>query len=160
MMSNEKEVILTADGLSKLEKKLEYLKTVRRREVAERIRQALELGDISENSEYEDAKNEQGFIEGQILEIEKMLRNAKVIDDQEIDADVVSVGSKVTLIDINNNAEFEYMIVGSAEADPDQAKISNESPVGRSLMGKKVGSIVNVEVPIGTIQYKIKAISR
>lgn len=160
-MSNEKEVILTADGLSKLEKKLEYLKTVRRREVAERIRQALELGDISENSEYEDAKNEQGFIEGQILEIEKMLRNAKVIDDQEVDSDVVSLGSKVTLIDVNNNnAEFEYMIVGSAEADPAQAKISNESPVGRSLMGKKVGSIVNVEVPIGTIQYKIKAISR
>lgn len=159
-MSNEKEVILTVDGLSKLEKKLELLKTVRRREVAERIRQALELGDISENSEYEDAKNEQGFIEGQILEIEKMLRNAKVIDDQKINADVVNVGSKVTLIDVNNKSEFEYMIVGSAEADPAQARISNESPVGRSLMGKKVGSVVNVEVPIGTIQYKIKAITK
>ncbi len=159
-MSNEKEVLLTADGLNKLEKKLEHLKTVRRREVAERIRQALELGDISENSEYEDAKNEQGFIEGQILEIEKMLRNAKVIDEQELNFDMVNVGSKVTLIDVNNKTEFEYMIVGSAEADPAQAKISNESPVGRSLMGKKVGSVVNVEVPIGTIQYKIKAISK
>lgn len=159
-MSNEKEVILTVDGLNKLEKKLEHLKTVRRREVAERIRQALELGDISENSEYEDAKNEQGFIEGQILEIEKMLRNARVIDEQDVDSDVVNVGSKVTLVDVNNKTEFEYLIVGSAEADPSQAKISNESPVGRSLMGKKVGSVVNVEVPIGTIQYKIKAISK
>jgi len=159
-MSNEKEVILTVDGLGKLEKKLEHLKTVRRREVAERIRQALELGDISENSEYEDAKNEQGFIEGQILETEKILRNARVIDEQDINPDVVNVGSKVTLIDVDNKTEFEYMIVGSAEADPAQAKISNESPVGRSLMGKKVGNIVNVEVPIGTIQYKIKAISK
>ncbi len=159
-MSNEKEVILTVDGLSKLEKKLELLKTVRRREVAERIRQALELGDISENSEYEDAKNEQGFIEGQIIEIEKMLRNAKVIDEQDVNSDVVGVGSRVTLLDVNNKTEFEYMIVGSAEADPAQARISNESPVGRSLMGKKVGSVVNVEVPIGTIQYKIKAITK
>ena len=159
-MSNEKEVILTVDGLNKLEKKLEVLKTVRRREVAERIRQALELGDISENSEYEDAKNEQGFIEGQILEIEKLLRNAKVIDEQDVNPDMVGVGSKVTLIDVNNKTEVEYMIVGSAEADPSQAKISNESPVGRSLMGKKVGDKVNVEVPIGTIQYKVKAISK
>lgn len=159
-MSNEKEVILTVDGLSKLEKKLEILKTVRRREVAERIRQALELGDISENSEYEDAKNEQGFIEGQILEIEKILRNAKVIDDQDVNSDIVGIGSKVTLIDVNNKTEVEYMIVGSAEADPSQAKISNESPVGRSLMGKKVGDKVNVEVPIGTIQYKVKAITK
>ncbi|NLW46728.1 MAG: transcription elongation factor GreA [Firmicutes bacterium] len=159
-MSNEKEVILTVDGLNKLEKKLEVLKTVRRREVAERIRQALELGDISENSEYEDAKNEQGFIEGQILEIEKMLRNAKVIDEQDVNSDIVGVGSKVTLIDVNNKTEVEYKIVGSAEADPAQAKISNESPVGRSLIGKKVGDKVNVEVPIGTIQYKIKAIAK
>lgn len=159
-MSNEKEVILTADGLNKLEKKLEHLRTVRRREVAERIRQALELGDISENSEYEDAKNEQGFIEGQIIEIEKMLRNARVIDEQDVNSDVVNVGSKVTLIDVNDKTEFEYKIVGSAEADPAQAKISNESPVGRSLMGKKVGDVVNVEVPIGTIKYKIKAISK
>lgn len=158
-MSNEKEVILTVDGLNKLEKKLEILKTVRRRDVAERIRQALELGDISENSEYEDAKNEQGFIEGQILEIEKMLRNAKVIDEQDVNPDIVGVGSKVTLLDVNNKTEVEYKIVGSAEADPAQAKISNESPVGRGLIGKKVGNIVNVEVPIGTIQYKIKAIS-
>jgi transcription elongation factor GreA len=159
-MSNEKEVILTVDGLNKLEKKLEVLKTVRRREVAERIRQALELGDISENSEYEDAKNEQGFIEGQILEIEKMLRNAKVIDEQDVNSDIVGVGSKVTLIDVNNKTEVKYRIVGSAEADPEQAKISNESPVGRSLIGKKVGDKVNVEAPIGTIKYQVKAITK
>ena len=161
-MGNEKdkEVILTLDGLSKLEKELEHLKTVRRREVAERIKQALEFGDISENSEYEDAKNEQGFIEGRILSIEKMLRNVKIIDEQEVNNDAVSVGAKVTLIEVNGGSEVEYMIVGSAEADPEQARISNESPVGRSLMGQKVGSVVNVNVPIGTIQYKIKAIKK
>jgi transcription elongation factor GreA len=159
MMNNhDKEVILTLDGLAKLEKELELLKTVKRREVAERIKQALEFGDISENSEYEDAKNEQGFIEGRILQIEKMLRNAKVIDEQEVHADVVTIGSKVTLVESNGTNEMEYMIVGSAEADPEHAKISNESPVGRSVMGQKVGSIVNVNVPMGTIQYKIKAI--
>lgn len=154
-MGNDKEVILTLDGLAKLEKELEHLKTVRRREVAERIRQALEFGDISENSEYEDAKNEQGFIEGRILSIEKMLRNAKVIDDSEGNTGVVTVGSTVKLVEVNGGAEVEYMVVGSAEADPSKFKISNESPVGRSLMGQKVGSIVNVTVPIGTIQYKI-----
>lgn len=160
MNNHDKEVILTLDGLAKLEKELELLKTVKRREVAERIKQALEFGDISENSEYEDAKNEQGFIEGRILQIEKMLRNAKVIDEQEVHADVVSVGSKVTLIESNGTNEAEYMIVGSAEADPEQLKISNESPVGRSLMGQKVGSVINVNVPMGTIQYKIKAIKK
>lgn len=158
MNNYDKEVILTLDGLAKLEKELEQLKTVKRREVAERIKQALEFGDISENSEYEDAKNEQGFIEGRILQIEKMLRNAKVIDEQEVPADIVTIGSRVTLVETDGSGEVEYMIVGSAEADPEQSKISNESPVGRSVMGQKVGSIVNVNVPMGTIQYKIKAI--
>jgi transcription elongation factor GreA len=139
---------------------LEYLKTVKRREIAERIKQALEFGDISENSEYEDAKNEQGFIEGKILTIEKMLRNAKVIDEQEVHADDVGLGSKVTLVEVNGGDEVEYKIVGSAEADPSQYRISNESPVGRSLMGQKVGSIVNVNVPMGTIQYKIIGIKK
>ncbi len=159
-MGNDKEVILTIDGLNKLERELENLKTVKRPEVAERLKQAIELGDISENSEYEDAKNEQGFIEGRILQLEKMLRNAKVIDEQEVGKDIVSVGSKVKLNDVNNSEEVEYMIVGSAEADPAQYKISNESPVGRSLMGQKVGSIVNVNVPMGTIQYKIVGIKK
>ena len=159
-MGNDKEVILTLDGLSKLEKELEHLKTVKRREVAERIKQALEFGDISENSEYEDAKNEQGFIEGKILIIEKQLRNPKIIDEQEVHADEVSLGSKVTLIEVNTDTEVEYMIVGSTEADPSQSKISNESPVGKSLIGQKVGSVVNVNVPIGVIQYKVKAIKK
>lgn len=159
-MPNEKETILTSDGLTKYEKELEYLKTVKRREIAERIKQALEFGDISENSEYEDAKNEQGFIEGKILTIEKMLRNAKVIDEQEVHADDVSLGSKVTLIEVNGGDEVEYKIVGSAEADPSQYRISNESPVGRSLIGQKVGSVVNVNVPMGTIQYKIVGIKK
>ena len=158
-MSNDKEVILTLDGLAKLEKELEHLKTVRRREVAERIRQALEFGDISENSEYDDAKNEQGFIEGKILSIEKMLRNAKVIDEQDgHQTDVVRLGSRVTLEEVNGGGEAEYTIVGSAEANPVENKISNESPVGKSVIGHKVGDIVNVVVPMGTIQYKIKAI--
>lgn len=154
-MANEKEVMLTLDGLNKLEKELEHLKTVRRREVAERIKQALEFGDISENSEYEDAKNEQGFIEGRILSIEKMLRNARIIDESEAQSGLVTLGSTVKLMEINGGAEVEYTIVGSAEADPMKFKISNESPVGRSLMGQKLGSIVNVTVPMGTIQYKI-----
>lgn len=157
-MANEKEVILTLDGLAKLEKELEHLKTVRRREVAERIKQALEFGDISENSEYEDAKNEQGFIEGRILSIEKMLRNVKLIEETEANSGVVTVGSTVKLIEVNGGDEVEYTIVGSAEADPLQYKISNESPVGRSLMGQKLGSTVNVDVPMGTIQYKIVGI--
>jgi transcription elongation factor GreA len=159
-MSNDKEVILTLDGLNKLEKELENLKTVKRPEVAERLKQALEFGDISENSEYEDAKNEQGFIEGRILLLEKMLRNAKVIDEQEVKDNVVGAGSKVKLIDVNSGEEMEYMIVGSAEADPINFKISNESPVGRSLMGQKVGNVVNVTVPMGTIQYKIAGIKK
>ena len=157
---NDKEVILTHEGLNKLEKELELLKTVRRAEVAERLKQALEFGDISENSEYEDAKNEQGFIEGRILLVEKMLRNAKVIDEQDVKDNVVGAGTKVKLIEVNGGVEVEYMIVGSAEADPEHFKISNESPVGRSLMGQKVGSVVNVNVPIGTIQYKIVGLKK
>jgi transcription elongation factor GreA len=131
----EKEVFLTIDGLKMLEEELEELKTVKRREVAERIKQAIGFGDISENSEYEDAKNEQAFIEGRILTLEKMLRNAKIIDDESIATDVVSIGSTVLLKDLEYGDQFEYTIVGSVEADPGANKISNESPVvgpGRS----------------------------
>jgi len=156
----EKEVYLTKEGLEKLEAELEYLKTVRRGEVAERIKQAIEFGDISENSEYEDAKNEQAFIEGRIITLEKMLRNAQVIDNINVDTDMVSVGSKVLLRDLEVGDEVEYTLVGSAEADPIENKISNESPVGMAIMGKKVGDIVTVHVPAGTLQYEIVAISR
>lgn len=151
----EKQFILTAEGLKKIEQKLDYLKSVRRREVAERIKQAIEFGDISENSEYEDAKNEQAFIEGEILTLEKMLRNAKLIEADEISADVVSLGSTVVLKDLEFGDELEYTIVGSAEADPSEFKISNESPVGEAIMGRKVGSVVEVNVPAGTLKYEI-----
>ena len=151
----EKETILTVEGLKKIENKLEHLKSIRRREVAERIKQAIEFGDISENSEYEDAKNEQAFIEGEILTLEKMLRNAKVIDEGEIGTDVVTLGSTVTLKDLEFSDDLEYTIVGSAEADPSEFKISNESPVGQAILGQKVGSVVEVNVPAGILKYEI-----
>lgn len=151
----EKEVILSLEGLKRLEDELELLKTVKRREVAERIKQAIEFGDISENSEYEDAKNAQAFIEGRILTLEKMLRNAKVIDDTDIHTDVVSVGSTVLLKDLEFGDEIEYTIVGSAEADPSDNKISNESPVGKAILGQRSSSIVEVTVPAGVLKYQI-----
>ncbi len=157
---SEKEVLLTPDGLAKLEKELEYLKTVKRREVAARIRQALEFGDISENSEYDDAKNEQAFTEGRIASLEKMLRNARVIDEDKVGTDVVTLGAKVRLKDLDSGAEFEYTIVGSAEADPAALRISNESPVGKAVMGQKVGAVVEVNAPAGVLKYEIIAISR
>jgi transcription elongation factor GreA len=151
----EKEVILTPDGLKKLEEELENLKTVKRREVAERIKVAIGYGDLSENSEYEDAKNEQAFIEGRIITIEKMLRNARIINDEDVDTDTVSIGSKVLLKDMEFGDEVEYTIVGTAESDPSHNKISNESPVGKAILGAKKGSVVDVQVPDGVIQYKI-----
>ena len=151
----EKEVILTVAGLKNLEEELEQLKSVRRREIAARIKQAIEFGDISENSEYEDAKNEQAFIEGRILTLEKMLRNAKIIDDENIDIEAVHIGSKVLLKDLEFGDEFEYTIVGSVEADPGASKISNESPVGKAILGKAKGSVVEVNVPAGMLKYEI-----
>ena len=151
----EKEVILTLEGLKKLEQEMEVLKTTKRREVAARIKQAIEFGDISENSEYEDAKNEQAFIEGRILTLEKMLRNARLIDEVDIHTDVVSVGSTVVIKDIEFDEDIEYTIVGSAEADPGANKISNESPVGRAILGQGIGSIVEVTVPAGVLKYQI-----
>jgi transcription elongation factor GreA len=156
----EKQFILTAEGLKKIEQKFEYLKSVRRREVAERIKQAIEFGDISENSEYEDAKNEQAFIEGEIITLEKMLRNSKVIDEQEIKTDVVSIGVTVVLKDLEFGDEFQYTLVGSAEADPMELKISNESPVGQAILGQKIGSIVEVNVPAGILKYEVIDIKR
>ena len=156
----EKEVILTLEGLNKLEKELEYLKTVRRREVAERIKQALEFGDISENSEYDDAKNEQGFIEERIMDLEKILRNARVIDGQEVNLDEVGLGSRVSLLDLDTGEELEYTIVGSTEANPSQLKISNESPVGKALLGRKAGEELAINVPAGTLHYRVTAINK
>lgn len=156
----EKEVILTVEGLKKLEDELEQLKSVKRREVAERIKQAISFGDISENSEYEDAKNEQAFIEGSILTLEKMLRNAKIIDDENLDTKVVSIGSTVLLKDLESGEEFTYTIVGSVEANPGANKISNESPVGKAILGQPKDHIVEVSVPAGQLKYQILDILR
>lgn len=155
MAEAEKETILTPEGLRKLEEELEHLKTVRRKEVAGRIKQSKEFGDLMENSEYEDAKNEQAFVEGRILQLEFMLRNARVIDNHATPPDRVAVGSTVRLKDLGSGDEITYMIVGSPEADPDQDKISNESPVGRSLLGKRKGEVVEVTVPAGKIRYTV-----
>ena len=156
----EKETLLTASGLKKLEEELEYLKTVRRQEVAERLKQAIEFGDISENSEYEDAKNEQAFIEGRILTLEKKLRNAKVIVASEVPDDVVSLGSRVTLKDLDDDEEIQYEIVGSMEADPAENRISNESPVGKALLGHHTGETIDIQVPAGNLHYQIVNIER
>ncbi|MGM9572132.1 MAG: transcription elongation factor GreA [bacterium] len=159
-MSLEKETFLTQEGLKKLEEKLEHLRTVRRNEVAERIKEARSFGDISENSEYEDAKNEQAFIEGEIAEIEKMLRSAKIIDHGDLDDKTVSIGSIVKVNDLEFDDEEEYTIVGSAEADPSANKISNQSPVGNALLGHQIGDIVEVQVPAGVIKFKILGIKK
>lgn len=157
----DKEVLLTAEGLRKLEAELEILKTVKRREIAERIHTSLDFGDISENAEYDNAKNEQAFIEGRILTLEKLLRNARLIEpDENEDETVVSLGKRVTLKDLQTADVFQYQLVGSAEADPAEAKISNESPVGRAILGKTPGVIVEVEVLEETLRYEILEVSR
>jgi transcription elongation factor GreA len=150
-----KEVILTPEGYEKLKKEIELLQTEKRREVAERIRIAREFGDIAENAEYDDAKNEQAMLEKQISDLEEKLRNARVIDAKSVDTDVVNVGATVTLRDIAARKNFEYHIVGSAEANPAENKLSNESPVGKAIMGKKKGEVVEVTAPRGAIKFKI-----
>lgn len=151
----EKQVMLTEAGLKKLEEKLEKLKSVRRIEVAERIKQAIDFGDISENSEYEDAKNEQAFIEGEILTLEKMLRNSQIIEDDKSNKGIVALGNTVVIKDLEFNEDQVYTIVGSAEADPKELKISNESPVGQAIIGKKIGDTIEVHVPAGVLQYQL-----
>ncbi len=146
--------------LKKLENELEYLKTVKRKEITEKIKVALGYGDLSENSEYDEAKNDQAFTEGRIVTLENMLKNAVVVDESEIPKDVVSVGSKVKVKDYEFDEEVEYSIVGSAEADPMNFKISNESPVGSALIGKKIGEIVEVQIPDGVNKFEILGISR
>ena len=155
----EKQVMLTEEGLRKLEEKLEHLKTVRRTEVAERLKVAISYGDISENSEYEDAKNEQAFIEGEIMTIENMLRNAKIIEEGQ-NTDTVVIGCTVVLKDIEFDEDLEYAIVGSAEADPMEGRISDESPVGKAVIGHRVGDIVDVIVPAGTLKYEVLEIKQ
>ena len=150
-----KEVILTPEGYKKLAKEIEYLSTEKRREVAERIKVAREFGDIAENAEYDDAKNEQAYVEARIAMLEERLVSARVIQKKDIAKDVVSVGSTVRLKDMDANETIEYHIVGSAEANPAERKLSNESPVGRAILGKKKGETVEVTAPRGSLKFKI-----
>ena len=154
----EKEVLLTEDGLRKLEAELDELKSVHRKEVNDRIRQAKEFGDISENAEYEDAKQEQAFVEGRILKLEAMIRNAKIIVEGEGGADEVHLGSTVRVRNVTAGSESEYTIVGSTESDPLNAKISNESPIGVALIGSKPGATVTASTPGGEVQLKVISI--
>jgi transcription elongation factor GreA len=155
----EREIVLSPEGKKNLEEELNYLKLVRRREVAERIKAAREFGDLSENAEYEDAKNEQAFVEGRILSLEKILRHAKIIHDGMKNPEVVSIGCTVTVRDLDRGEVNEYTIVGAHEADPSRKRISMESPVGRALLGQKPGAVVSVIVPAGTSKYEVLEIT-
>lgn len=159
-MSESKKYVMTYEGVKKLEEELEYLKTVKRKEVTEKIKVALGYGDLSENSEYDEAKNEQAFTEGRILQIENMLKNASVVDESEIPAGTVAVGATVKVKDYDFDEVVEYTIVGSAEADPMNFKISNESPVGKALIGRKIGDVVEAAVPDGISKFEILDIRR
>lgn len=152
------EVILTKEGYAKLKAEIEYLSTEKRREVADRIRHAREFGDIAENAEYDDAKNEQAMLEHRISMLEDRLRSARVLEKKDIAKDVVSIGSVVRLKDMAANKTIEYRIVGSAEANPSENKLSNESPVGKAIMGHKKGEVVEVAAPRGALKFKIIAI--
>lgn len=159
-MSDVKKYVITYSGVKKLEEELQYLKTTKRKEITEKIKLALSFGDLSENSEYDEAKNDQAFLEGKIAQIENMLKNAVIIDESELKNDVVSVGSKVKVMDYEFDEEVLFSIVGSAEADPMENRISNESPVGSALIGKKVGDVIEVQIPDGVNKYKILDITR
>ncbi len=159
-MGTEKEVLLTQEGYDNIEKELEYLSTEKRAEIAERIKIALGFGDLSENSEYDEAKNAQAANESKIAELENKLRYAKIIDESEIDTKTVQVGNTVRVLDIEFNEEESYTIVGSTEVDLSQNKISNESPIGLALLGAKKGQIVEAQAPAGIIKYKILSITK
>lgn len=156
----EKKNILTYAGLKKYEEELENLKVVRRQEVAEKIKEARAQGDLSENAEYDAAKDEQRDIEARIEQLEKILKNAEVVDEEEVDLERISVGCKVKLKDMTEKEEIEFKIVGSTEADSLNGKISNEAPVGKALIGAKVGDTVKVETAAGTFKYKVLEIQR
>ncbi len=154
------QTIVTQEGLKKLEDELEYLRSEKRQQVAERLKVAISYGDISENSEYDDAKNEQAFVEGRILTLENMIRNAKVIEASEVDKDVVALGNKVKIEDVETKETEVYTIVGTTEADPmaEPPRISNESPVGQAILGHKVGDVIKVRTPVGELDYKVVSI--
>jgi transcription elongation factor GreA len=153
-----KDVLLTPEGYEKLKQEIEYLRNEKRREIADRIRVAREFGDIAENAEYDDAKNEQAMLEHKIAQLEERLVHARVIDTGDVDTSVVSIGSKVRLRDLDAKQTVEYHIVGSAEANPAEQKLSNESPVGKAIMGRKKGETVEVAAPRGSLKFKIMEI--
>ena len=159
-MEENKEVLLTQEGFDKLEQELENLKTVKRVEIAERIKVALGFGDLSENSEYDEAKNAQAENETKIAELENKIRYAKIIDESEIDTKTVQVGNTVKLLDLEFDEEVSYTIVGSTEVDIAQNKISNESPIGSAILGAKKNQVVEVQAPAGVMQYKVLSISK
>lgn len=155
-----KPILLTDEGLKKLEEELEMLKTVRRKEIAEKIKVALSFGDLSENSEYDEAKNDQAMTEARIADIESMLKNVKLIDEEELTTEIIHIGSKVRVNDVEFDEVCDYQIVGSSEADPANGRISDESPVGKSLLGHKIGDRVEVETPGGVVVYEVLEISK
>jgi len=159
-MQAEHEVILTAGGLRKIEEELDQLRRVQRKRVAERMRDSKQYGELTENSEYEAAKNEQAFVEGRITELRQILAAARVIEDTDVATDEVGIGSVVKVQDTETGDEWEWSIVGTVEADPAEDRISNESPVGRALMGKKAGETASVEIPAGVAKYKIVSIHK
>lgn len=159
-MADSKKYIMTYEGVKKLEDELEFLKTVKRKEITEKIKVALGYGDLSENSEYDEAKNEQAFVEGRIIQLENMLKNATIVDESELSTDVVNVGSFIKVMDYEFDEEIELQIVGSAEANPMKGKISNESPVGSALVGKRAGDEVEVNVPGGVNKFKVLEIRK
>lgn len=155
-----KKNILTSEGLKKLEDELDNLIVVKRKEVAQKIKEAREQGDLSENAEYDAAKDEQRDIEARIEEIEKILKNAEIVDEDEVDLETINIGCQIKILDIEFNDELVYKIVGSTEANSLKGKISNESPVGRALIGKRVGDLVEVETQVGIVQYKVLDIQK
>ena len=155
-----KKRLLTYAGLKALEDELEHLKVVKRKEVAGKIKEAREQGDLSENAEYDAAKDEQRDIEARIEELEKILKNAEVVVEDEVDLDKINIGCRVRILDLEYSEELEYKIVGSTEANSLKGKISNESPVGKALIGKKIGDVIEVETQVGVLEYKVLEIQR
>ena len=159
-MADEKKIVLTSEGYQKTQEELEYLKVVRRKEVAQKIKEARSQGDLSENAEYDAAKDEQRDVEARIEEIEKILKNAEVVDEEEVDTETINIGCRVFLYDMEFEEELEFAIVGSTEANSRNGKISNESPVGQALIGAKVDDVVTVSMPGGEAHYKVLKIER
>ena len=155
-----KQIILTNEGLKKLEDELQELKIVKRKEIAYKIKVALSFGDLSENSEYDEAKNEQAFVEARILQIETMLKNVKILEESDVSTEKVSMGCIVKLLDLEFNEKLSYQIVSSAESNPDQGRISDESPIGHALLNRKIGETIDVEAPVGILKFKILEITK